>query len=78
MLNDVGVIGLKIIVFPSKNISKLFHQGVILGTLGRRQVSGQIYVLWMGWTPSIMSMNSRLVFLFGGLIRYIVMIKQLL
>jgi len=40
MLNDVGVIGLKLTILPRKNISKLFHQGVILGTLGRRQVSG--------------------------------------
>ena len=45
MLNDVGVIGLKITVLPRKNISKFFDEGTILENLGRRQVSGQIYVL---------------------------------
>jgi len=56
----------------------LLHQGTILETRGRRQVSGQIYMLWMGWTPYIMFMNSRLILFFGRLIRYIIMIKQIL
>lgn len=79
MMNGVGVIGPNITVFPSKTICKLFHQGAIFKTLGRRQVSGQIYVLWMGWTPYIMFMNNRLIFFFFCmLIRYIIMVKKLL
>jgi len=64
MLNDVCVIGFKITVFPSKNINKLLHEGAILGILGRRQLSGQIYVFRMGWAPYIVFTNSRNIFLF--------------
>ena len=48
MLNDVFVIDFKLTIFPGKNISKLLHEGAILGILGRRQMSGQIDEYWMG------------------------------
>ena len=78
MLYDVCVISFKIVVFPGKNISELLHEGEILGILGRRQMSGQIYIFQMGWAPYIMFTDNRLILCFGQLIWYIVLVEQLL
>ena len=78
MLDDVFVISLKVTVLPGKDISKLLHHGAISRALGSRQVGGQIYVLWVIWALYIMSMDCRLILFLGRLMRYIIMIKQLL
>ena len=78
MLDNVWVIGFKIVVFPGKNISGLLHEGAKLRILGRRQMSGYINEFRIGWAPYIMFTDNIFNLYFGRLVGHVIMIEKLL